>query len=608
MITVDFETYYSKDFSLSKLSTEAYIRDPRFHVIGVGVKVDDGPVEWVTGGEVKPYLHSLDLPNRYLLCHHAAFDGAILAWKYGILPKYYLDTLSMSRPVTGQTVGGSLAKLATYFNLGVKGTEVVKALGKRLIDFDPDELHAYGEYCRNDVQLTYDLYHKLLPYTTPQEQYIIDMVIRMYTDPVLQLDSMQLQSHLVRTQFKKQVLLDRLQGVHKDLLMSNPKFAEVLASFGVDPPKKISAKTGKETWAFSKSDEGFKALLEHEDERVQALVAARLGVKSTLEETRTQKFIEIAGRGSLPIMLNYYRAHTGRMSGGDGANPQNLTRGSPLRYSMIAPPKHVVIAGDSAQIEARLLAWFSGEFDLVSDFRTGEDIYSKFASSVYDEPVSKAQPDRRFLGKTCILGLGYMTGAKKLQTTLKLGKTPVVINEKEAKRIVDLYRSSFPMICNLWSLADKALQNMANGWEGELGVHLKLPYNRDGIKLPNGMMLRYPNLRATSDGLVYDSGRGATTIYGGKCVENIIQALARIVVFTQTAKLDQWLRKRDGLQEQRFKLVHSVHDEMVAVAPASHADEVKNYMVQVMSTPPKWCESLPVSCEVHYGPSYGDCK
>ena len=86
LITLDFETYYDREFSLSKLTTEAYVRDPRFEVIGVGVKVNGAETEWASGTheQIKEYLDSFDWSDAMLLCHNTMFDGAILNWRFGI--------------------------------------------------------------------------------------------------------------------------------------------------------------------------------------------------------------------------------------------------------------------------------------------------------------------------------------------------------------------------------------------------------------------------------------------------------------------------------------------------------------------------------------------
>lgn len=610
LITLDFETYYDKNYSLTKMTTEAYIRSPEFNVIGVGYKIDDGPCHWVSGW-AEDEIAQLDIQNNYLLCHNTAFDGAILSWQYGIRPKYYLDTLSMARPVTATTVGGSLAKLAKHFGLGEKGTEVINALGKQLKDFTPAELDAYGSYCKNDVQLTYDLYQVLRKYSTPKEQYVIDLMLRMFTDPVLEINKEVLKQHLIEITDKKDKLLASIDAnIERSVLMSNPQFAELLRSLGVEPPTKTSLRTGKETYAFGKTDVEFKSLLEHELPEVQAVVAARLGVKSTLEQTRTEAFISIAERGPLPILLNYYGAHTGRASGGDKVNLQNLPRGGNLRQSISAPRGHKIVAVDSSQIEARVVAWLSLQNDLLEDFKNGVDIYSKFASGVYGRTIDKAVDKvERFVGKTCILGLGYGMGASKFKSTLKIGMggISVDIQESEAERIVRLYRDTYPHIASLWKKASDALNAMAVGNEADFGSSITLRCTPEGIWLPNNMMVRYNNLRKEADGFVYDNRYGSTKIYGGKVVENVVQALARIVVFDQMAKIDQEMKKRDS-QAERYKVVLTVHDEVVVVVPEHDADWALKFMEEVMSTPPSWATNLPVSCEGALGDTYGDCK
>lgn len=621
-ITLDFETYYSKDFSLSKMTTEAYIRDQQFEVIGFSYKIDQEPAKWVTGsnGEIAMALEELDIPNRYLICHNMAFDGAILAWRYGIIPKYYLDTLSMSRPITGLTVGGSLKKLAEKYGIGEKGIEVINALGKRRVDFTPEDLAKYGDYCNNDTELTWTLYNILKKDNPPKELYIQDLMLRMFTDPVLKLNRDVLIAHLNNVQDKKAKLMERIDlSIGRDALMSNPQFAEVLKKLGVEPPTKISARTSKEAYAFSKTDLEFKALLEHPNTAVQAVVAARLGIKSTLEETRTESFLGISERGALPILLNYWGAHTGRASGGDKMNLQNLPRGGALRRSITVPDNHALVAVDSAQIEARVVAWLAGQEDLLVDFRNSVDIYSKFASIVYGKPVTKADKVERFVGKTCILGLGYGMGARKFQGTLKIGQGGISVDmdEAEAQQTVNTYRRKYDMIAALWKDADKAIQKMAQGYETTFGVGIQLRCTPEGIHLPNGTMVRYPELswdfvgdpEGGKNNFKYTGRYGPVNIYGGKVVENVVQALARIVVFDQMAKIDMEMRKNDNPQADcRYKVALTVHDEVVAVVPKAAAQWALEFMTSTMSVPPKWCSNLPVSCEGDIGQNYADAK
>ena len=638
IVTIDLETYYSREYSLSKMTTEAYVRDPRFEVIGVGVKFNGHPTDTYSGGNVGKFLKSLDYKDKAILCHNTAFDGLILAHHFGIQPKFWLDTLSMARPKHAQTIGVSLKALASHYKLGQKGTEVVNALGKRRADFTTYEMASYMDYCRNDVDLTYELFQCLRKGFPASEAQLIDLTIRMYTNPTLEIDSALLEDHLTKVIERKEALLAKVAGeAGKAALMSNPQFAKLLEKLGAPVPMKTSPTTGKSTYAFSKTDEGFLALQEHPDERVQALVAARLGVKSTLEETRTQALIGVAGRGPLPIMLNYYGAHTGRFSGGDKMNLQNLPRGGTLRKALRAPKGKVLIACDSAQIEARVVAWVAGQADLVQAFREKRDVYSEFASEVYGRKVDRKRkeigPDGKpfapdevegFVGKTCVLGLGYGMGYVKFAITLALGQGGIRVNidDAEAKRIVYLYRNKNAMIPQLWNRCGALLHSIVRGEKVVIVPHLPDMYTTaEGIHLPNGMTIRYPHLAAYgADGFAYvsdqrsfravaaarvmgeASSRGAiipglTRIYGGKIVENIVQALARIVVADQMRAI-----------ARRYQVVLQVHDEVVIVCDENEAEEAKAFVVDAMSTPPSWAPDLPIACEAHIGYTYGDVK
>ena len=398
IITIDFETYYDKSYSLSKLTNEEYINDPRFQVIGVGIKIDDHETLWHTGyGENMDVLFGKDswmqenAKDYAILCHNTLFDGSILAWKYGIKPKMWLDTLCMARAIHGVDAGGSLKALASRYQIGEKGNEVINALGKRLVDFDSADLARYGAYCRNDVNLTYDLYRKMMPFPE-KELKLIDLTLRMYFEPTFMVDDALLVQRLEQVKLEKSKMLTSLMGalevdteeeVRKQL-SSNPQFASLLEHLGIKPPMKVSATTGKETYALAKTDEGFIALQDHENPLIQQLCAVRLGTKSTIEENRIERFINIGAnnRGYLPVPLKYYGAHTGRWSGLDSVNFQNLPsrdkHKKALKNAIIAPPNHSIINSDSSQIEARVLAWLAGQSDVVKQFANKEDVYSVF--------------------------------------------------------------------------------------------------------------------------------------------------------------------------------------------------------------------------------------
>lgn len=412
IITIDFESFYSSEFGFSKLTTEEYVRHDDFEVIGVSVAYEDNEPIWVTGthAEIRQHLVTYDWANSLLLAHNTMFDGAILNWVFGLKPKGYLDSLSMSRALYGLEVGNSLKALSERLSLGEKGTEVNDAKGKRRLDFTPEELAAYGGYCKNDVVLCRTAFHRMVIDGFPlPELKVIDITLRMFIEPELRLSPELLAEHLETVKAKKAKLLEAIgDDGDKDGIMSNNKFAELLERLGIVPPTKVSAKTGKIAWAFAKTDEDFKELLEHPDVRVQALVAARLGVKTTLEETRTQRFMDVAKRGLLPVPLKYYGAKPGRWSGQDKINMQNLqSRGKDagkLKKAILAPEGYVIIDCDSAQIEARTLAWFAGQEDLVNAFANNKDVYKIMASSIFNKNEEEITEEERFLGKTVILG------------------------------------------------------------------------------------------------------------------------------------------------------------------------------------------------------------
>ena len=608
LITLDFETFYSKEFSLSKLTTEEYIRDPRFQVIGLGLKVNNGPTEWASGtnAQMQDYLDSFDWANSMVLAHNTMFDGAILNWKFGVNPKVWADTLSMARSIHGTGVGGSLKALSEYYDIGQKGTEVLDALGKRREDFTDEELSRYGDYCINDVELTYDLFSLMGRKYPRKELKVIDATLRMFVEPVLELDLELLESHLIDVRDRKDKLLMNLEdGITKEDLMSNDKFAGLLRGLGVEPPYKVSPATGKETYAFAKTDEGFKALQEHEMYEVQALVAARLGNKSTLEETRTQRFIDIAKRGNLPVPIRYYAAHTGRWGGSDKINIQNLPSRGPdgktLKQSLIAPENHMLIDCDSSQIEARVFAWLAGQDDLVASFRDGEDVYVKMASRIYNVPEEEVTKDQRFVGKTTILGAGYGMGSIRFQAQLKT--SGVDMDLAEARRVINIYRGTNGRIHNLWRESQVLLENMARKTPMRIGSPKLIESRGDipAVTLPSGLLMHYADLRAdmTEEGVeyTYKTRRGRTKIYGGKFVENICQAVARCIIAEQMLKISK-----------KYRVALTVHDSLVVCVHYNYVDIAREYVEDCMREVPDWAGGLPLDCESGVGKSYGECE
>mgnify|MGYP001191813418 CR=1 FL=1 len=615
VLTADIETYYDKEYSLTKLTTEEYVRDPRFEVIMVGLRWPDGRTEIIDGThlEIKHRFDEIEWGRYAVLCHNTMFDAAILAWRFGVNPAAWLDTLSMGRAMFGAR-NNSLASLAKRYNLEDKGTTVQNMMGRRRATLSPAEFQQYAEYCLLDVELCHQLWQLMStgwynlgevdnrgPFPL-QELKLIDLHIRMFTEPMLRLNLPKLEAHLEEVLAHKAALMQRVT-VDKTELMSNARFAVLLEDLGVEVPTKISPTTGKQTFAFAKTDPGMKALLEHESPEVQALAAARLGVKSTLEETRTQRFIDIAKRDPrFPVPLKYAYARTKRSSGGDGINLQNLpSRGNVgLKECIEAPPGWVIINCDSSNIEARMLAWWAGQDDLVQDFANGVDVYCKQGTSIFGRTITKADTKERFTSKTVVLGCGYSTGAAKLQVTLKAAKPSVDLPIEECERIIRVYRDSVPKIVNLWSEGEKAIRAMYDEnsmWFGREGV-VRIEGKR-GVLLPSGLYISYPQLHR-----VFDSGRhrwqykddtGLVDLYGGKLVENVCQALARIIVMYQMLRIARKLPTK-----------LTVHDSVVALAREEEVDAARAYVEECMRWVPAWAKGCPINCESGVGRNYGE--
>lgn len=663
-VTLDIETFYGTGYSLAgkgknAMTMEEYINDPRFLLHGIGVKVNDGTSEWFTKEVFEENISKFNRLFESSICiaHNAAFDMAALSWKYGCKFGFIVDTLSMARPVLGSDASVSLASLATHFAVGEKGKELINAKDKRFLT--EAELEVLGSYCRNDVDLTWAVFNKLRVGFPKEEMLVIDKTIRMYVEPAFEADIPRLQAFHVKEVNEKLDFMNKIDS-DRDTLQSNPKFAELLLSLGVEPPQKYSDKKKEMTWAFAKSDPEFKALLEHPDDFVRMAVEARLSVKSTLGETRSLRLIGIAKRnnGMIPNPKKYCGAHTLRFSGAEKINLENLPRGSELRASIRAPKGFVLCAVDSANIEARVLPWFANQQDLLDQFvlqdkKLGLDVYSAMASKIYGREVDrKKHPERDFIpgfvGKAVILGCGYGMGWSKFQAMIRagmLGQAGITFDQSfvdsmgvdvfgltmdkyfmdktaecmrswdnpdvhimhcaVAKRIIDEYRASVPKIPELWSYLDSVvLEAVHNGDEIVFGPNDIMRTGKDCIYTPSGFALHYPRLhrQESTNGrkgqwTYYGRGNKPIGIWGGGLAENIIQHLARLVITYQLT-----------LVAERYKVATTTHDEIVALIPESEAEEGCVWIVEQMRQTKPWMSGLPINAEGNYGVTYKDCK
>jgi len=668
LITLDFETFYGDDYTLSKMTTESYIRDPRFEAIMVGIKINAGKAYTAVGQDIADALSDLDTRNNAVLCHHSHFDGLILSHHYGLTPKIWFDTLPMGRAELGSVIsrGMSLGSMSEHLRLGVKGREVVQAKGKRLADFTPYELAEYRKYCQNDCDLTYRIYQQLYPKFSVSELKLMDLTTRLFTEPVLELDTSLLEEYREQVLRNKEFLMLRA-GVTREECMSGNKFADILRSHGVEPEMKDSATakmpdgTPKRTYAFAKTDDAMKRLLEHPDEIIQVLAEARLGVKTTIAETRAKRFIDMSNNGSACVYLKYWGAEqTGRHGGGDSCNWQNLGRSAPLieertvantnlftpegwttvrdpglwgltkidtyrgqfkrndchqlglRDAIRAPRGMKLVVGDSSNIEARMVCWIAGQEDILEKYHAGEDLYCEMASDTYGYPCNKKDhPKERQLGKVAVLGLGFGMGKDKFFDTATGSQWRIDIEKEVTSMAVDVFRAKYDKVVDFWGYLNKyVIPAMAAGGNIAADPHGLITTVKDGLVLPNGRTLKYPNLhqRRNPDPdsyfkteWVFDVREGArvikTRLYGGKLCENIVQALARIVVLDQAVDVSR-----------EYKVVMLVHDEVVCGVPDEVAEECERFMLRSMRKTPPWAAGLPLEAETGIGQIYSLAK
>lgn len=639
-IVLDFETFYDDQYSLRKMTAVEYILGPRFETIGCAVKYLGGnnpPAYWIDGPDLPAFFASLDPKETSLVSHNALFDMSIVAWRYSFVPRLMVDTLGISRALLGHVLQRhGLEYVALHLGLGVKGGALPKVKGMNLAMIKAAGLYdEFVEYGLNDAELCAGIYNWAVPTKRfPVSELVVnDMLLRACTLPRFVLDRGVLATYQARIVQEKEQLLQRAVQLGADgrsTLMSNEAFAGLLRELGVDPPMKVSPVTGREAYAFAKTDTAFIDLLEHDDPDVQTLVSARLGHKSTIEETRVARFASIAnlqwpgylaGNPWMPMPMRYAGAHTHRFSGEWKLNVQNLPRPKKeeevgedgkihkviirgLRHALAVPEGHVVLSVDASQIEARMVAWLCGQEDLIEMFARGEDVYSDFASRVFGFPVNKEDhPSERFVGKQAVLGLGYGLGAPKFQSRIKtdsrnqLGYV-VELSLDQAKGVVTTYRTTFPFIPHAWKVLNyTGIPVLAHGGSFTFGP---VVFSKGQIQLPSGLHLHYHDLQQIDGEWRFTYGGKPKRLYGGALLENISQSLARITITDAATRI----LRRTG---RSFQL--QVHDELVYVIPAEAADEMRPIMLEEMRRRPTWAPELPLDAEASKPAScYGEAK
>lgn len=697
-ITLDFETYYSKKdkYSLAAkgMTIEKYIRNPKFEIIGLAVKVGNKPTEWLCPHEIEDWIKHIEIAygwdNVRVIAHNARFDAAILGWKYNIYPKQIADTMLMSRACQlwdGHSLDNVTRNLRERYNWGIvrddngqtkwgkfemkdlpdtlnKGDEVVNADGKQLFDFTEAEYDAYADYCITDVDLTWSAYNWFMKeYSFPElEIEVMTATIETFTYPVVELHTPVLEVVKEEVNGKRQALLDKVGATVEDL-RSDAKFAELLRQLGVEPPTKLNPK-GEVKYAFAKKDLGFLKLLEHEDQSVVELVEARLGNKSSQAVTRVERFLELAQRNPMPIPLEYYAAHTGRWSGSDSLNVQNMNRNQlvdkstpvgtkvfykdkadavvkvlddgkvqlaragvvendeeelhimGLRDAIKAPKGKKLVVLDWSQIELRFNSWLWGEQWILDALVSGKDIYKVTAANTYGVPYEEVNKSQRFVGKSQQLGLGYGAGVNGLKVVM--GKRSEEFTEEQLQSFVNSYRQSATNIKRGWDKCKNMLNAMVKGTDTVLNDSNKLFYScGDKIVRPNGLGLTYRKVHHRDGEMgkeLWFWGKNKQTkkpdwekTFGGKITENICQAACRDIAAEKVVSLRNKFLGR-GWSKDDAHIVMTVHDEIIVCCKDELTEEVSAVMKDVMTHSTGWYSTLPLAVDGSIAQRYGCAK
>lgn len=649
VVILDYETYFNGDYSLSKLSTIEYVKDSRFEVLGVAV-TDRGITRW----HVDVDRAILNLRVQYgarlqdctVLAHNSKFDLTILKEMEGFIPEYHIDLVGVARAVHPQ-FSAKLKDLAAFYGLDPKGdtmnfkgatrlfrTVKVGGRGKSkdemavIPQMDGIRERELAEYAVHDGDLEWELFKLMLPkFSRPEvELRVMQHTTEQFLDSILHVD-IERAKRIRKDMLHETTLACEATGHPVQDISGNHSFRRLLTAalleIGEEMPLKPD-KNGKNIPALAKTDPDHPRMLDHYHPPVAALMKARVAIRSWPSKAKRVhniiKQAEVNG-GVLPVPLHYCGAHTGRWSGGEAINLQNLgSRGHPLdaevRNVLLPPPGSVLIVADQASVEARGLAWLAGEHGLLDAFRDGVDLYCEFASAIFPYRIRKPiETDSlvvtrklvaaRNCGKVGILGGGYGMGPLKCQT---YGNGfGLSLTFADATNIINTYRTTYPKIVQFWKdIYAGFLWTHRTGRDSTVGpIQIwqdTYPESVDVvIVLPSGRELRYANVGEQQGDrgpeLICYSPKKKTwsKIYGGYLTENIVQAICR----------DTLAETILALESRGIRVPLTVHDEVVCVVPVDEAEPAMATILDVMRTSPSWALDLPLDAEAQIMSCYG---
>jgi len=645
VLFLDFESFFSQEYCMGKgknaLSIVEYITDSRFRFTGLGIQINDQLPRFIPGPHVPWAIEQLKekfgvaLHNCVVTAKNNKFDCLILVEKFGIFPPYTIDVEDLSRYYDSRMKQG-LKDLVKLFKLPAKG-ETKQFKGLYWETMTSEQRQAMKEYCLRDIKNEKSLLEILLPKldNVNTELDLARHTLNLYLRPVLKLDTQQATKIASEMDRALSEDLRKIAWVLKYRTKAKPNISKIMRAKKIFPQilqdilpegETVPMKKGKNQMipATAQNDVAFQYLLAHKDQKVRELCRAKAACSSwPLHQSKVKRMIDQANccDGLIRMPLKYYGAHTGRWSGTGGWNPMNLGgkgRGRPIhplvtavRGTLVAPDGYTLVIVDSAQIEARELAWVAHQDDLVKGFADGEDIYSEFASDLFQAKVWKPSEEekktpegqtadiRRGFGKDAILGCGYGMGTNTFFDRCRQNDTLRPLFDSGEydwdfiSRLIKTYRTKYTNICDFWTEIEKCFRwptkYAKERTEYKISNTASLRFWKSGtiikMQLSSGRIMNYRHASVSpkDDSIKYLHGH----LWGGSITENLIQAMCRDL-------LGYWLLKCEDIG---IPIVLHSYDELVGCVPEEEAEDALFIMIDVMKQAPLWADGLPLAAE-----------
>lgn len=619
-VCLDLESFYDpkNDYTLKKQTTEAYIRDKRFEMHGVAIKWSSATsAQWYDEREFRYIAKEHDWSESFVFCHHAQFDLLALSHHYNVHPAMLGCTMSMARLMLGNHIGVSLDSVRSQFGIHAKTTPYNLMEGRRWSDMDQWTREQVAAGALDEVESIWKIFGMLMRQGFPaSELEVVDSIIKMFTEPMLGMDT-QMLANLWQAEASKKINGVEALGITKEQLQSAQAFCALLAEEGID----IEYKDGKNSPipAIAKNDPFMRDfLLEHDNPRVRALASARIDAKSTLLQTRAETLGWTASRGPCPVYLCYAGAGTLRPSGGDSCNWLNFKRGSPIRRAVCAPNDYYLAPVDSSQIECRVLHYLAGgpQDEVVQKFRRNEDPYVDLASHFYQEQIYKPKHDdprkaemeaKRGMGKQGRLMCGYGASGKQFKATAASGQygPRVDMTLDEADKFVELYRNTNSPVCQrgsgYWAQCERMLARLAGGDPIDYGpLHVEnhriyiqgCPMIYDSIEYHTPQ----PGDENSKSGWRVKTRNGWKFMWGSKLTQNICEGVSRMIVSQAMIRI----KKKYGIRTLNWP-----YDELLLMIPKNgREEEMLQLCLAEMTVEPIWLPGIPLAAEGALGDRY----